>query len=167
MMGAACVVRIGDVRGVATIGEWWESLSDRKKREWVAAGVVLAAVLGALVWLGSAGWLDPLPEQPLSPPQAAERPTQMDDTAARTALGDAAIKALKGAKVTAAISAVEIYNVGEVTVTLLEASEDLGSEAQVSDVAQGVAAVIFSGAAEADTVFVHDGDGKTIGRFSR
>jgi hypothetical protein len=138
-----------------------------KKWQWVAVGILLLAMLASFIWLNNSGRLDPLPEEPSESPQASEQQAKPDDIAARTALGKDVVKALKRANVTAAIASIEIYREGEVTITLMQAKDDLGSEAQVSGIAQGVAAVIFTEASKADTVFVHDGDGKTIGLFSR
>lgn len=90
-----------------------------------------------------------------------------DDKAARTALGNDVVKALDAARVAAAIDGVTIYHEGEVTVTLAQATDDLGDDAEVSDIANGVAGVIFTSVPAADTVFVHDGNQKTIGRLRR
>lgn len=151
---------------MTTIREAWEESFREKKGQWVAVGVMLVAMLVFFVWLGAAGWLDPLPVEPSEPQASAQQP-KPDDKAARTALGNDVVKALNEAKVAAAIDGVTIYREGEVTVTLVQAKDDLGSDAEVSNIANGVAGVIFTNVPAADTVFVHDGNQKTIGRFSR
>ncbi len=148
------------------MGEWWDSLTEQKKREWVVIGVVLVLGFGIAVWLVEAEPLGPLPEG-VQPTVQEEQAQSEDDRAARTALGNEAVEALREADVAAAIARVEVYGPRQVTVTLFQAKEELGSDAEVSGIAQGVAAVLFAGTENADMVFVHDGNGKTIGRFDR
>lgn len=149
---------------MTTTREMWEESFREKKGQWVGVAVIAGITLVLFIWLGATGGFDPIPQESTDP-QATEQ--QPEDTAARTALGDDVVKALNEAEVAAAIDGVTIYHVGEVTVTLVQAKADLGSDAEVSNIANGVAGIIFTNVPAADTVFVHDGNRQTIGSFSR